>query len=885
MKFKKILPYLIAPVIVVVMLLVIFLIKGIYPFGTRSIAIADMAQGYVPIYTHLWDVIHSGDSMLYNFNLGSGSNIYGSWVLNVLYSPIAWLVALTSRDNILGFFSIFLIIKTALMALTSFILFNKVYKNVPLFYKVIFSVMYGLSGYVLIGYSNIMWLDVLVLFPLLILALKKLFDDKVAVYYIIVFTLCLIFTFYVSYMLLLFVIFSSILGIIFCVKKEDRKVVGTKFLFATLLSLTLSLVSFLPAFMQSNTSYRIASLSGQIADTNYFFNKLVYYTCSVIPLILFIKMLFNYKKDKKITLFYVITFLLVAIGLIVEPINKMWHTGSYSGFPYRYGFIPLMVLLMGSLHYLNLQKYAPLKINKTINKKDLPFILGGLIFLTISIVLGYINGFTVMKNMVVYIQVDFKLFLWIFTTFISFLIAAILILKIKDVFVKRVLIVAVVLLEILIYGIWYIGFDYRYVAEIDHTDIPVKTIFKTTKEMNLSQINNSLYRYKDDMALMSENYPLITNTPSISSWIHIITEDQMKTHRRLGYSTRYTRLQDLGGSLFTDSLLNIRYVLTNKPIDDGFHTKIKWYDNISLYEKNYNLPFGIINSNKQINLLDNETLSNQNEIYHNLFNKKDDIIYISKVDNYKTTKNKETIYNDRIYKTYDTTFTYDVSCDGYLYLNLKKNSLINEIKVNDQVITIPTIDDNNNTTYITRYNSGLVNLGYYKKGKINIVINHLKAYQDDRKVTLDNFEFGLLDINKLKDLTLEYDYQTDLEINKNTLSINVDSKEDGYLFLPITYDKGFTAYLNGKKVDINKYLGTYMNIKIAKGENKLVLKFIPPYLDLGIKISLISLVILLLMVLINKKFSIPSLIYKIGMVLYIVFVLALFYIIYIKCLF
>ena len=34
----------------------------------------------------------------------------------------------------------------------------------------------------------------------------------------------------------------------------------------------------------------------------------------------------------------VIAILLTAVPLVVEPVNKMWHTGNYMAFPARYGY-------------------------------------------------------------------------------------------------------------------------------------------------------------------------------------------------------------------------------------------------------------------------------------------------------------------------------------------------------------------------------------------------------------------------------------------------------------------------------------------------------------------------------------------------------------------
>ena len=126
---KKFVKYAISPLITIIILLIILGIKQMYPFGNNTICMIDMPIGYVPAYTQLWDIIHREGNIFYNFNLGAGSNIYGAIISNGFVSPINWLVAIFSRDNIAGAMSILLIIKMALMALTSYIFLIKYLKT------------------------------------------------------------------------------------------------------------------------------------------------------------------------------------------------------------------------------------------------------------------------------------------------------------------------------------------------------------------------------------------------------------------------------------------------------------------------------------------------------------------------------------------------------------------------------------------------------------------------------------------------------------------------------------------------------------------------------------------------------------------------------------
>lgn len=154
--------YLAGPLIVLALLSVVFIIEGLWPFGAKSIAYADMAQGYVPRYYHLYDAMHGSKSLFYDWYTGTGVNMAAN--LSTYLSPLNLLYFFIPRDMILQSMSLFLAIKMALMAFTACFFLNKVFPKLPANFKVLFSVMYAFCGYVLQYYTNIMWLETVIIF-------------------------------------------------------------------------------------------------------------------------------------------------------------------------------------------------------------------------------------------------------------------------------------------------------------------------------------------------------------------------------------------------------------------------------------------------------------------------------------------------------------------------------------------------------------------------------------------------------------------------------------------------------------------------------------------------------------------------------------------------
>ena len=99
-KFKKYKEYLIAPLLTILIVLLVYLFKGIYPFGKLTIANGDMGQSYMTFYYLLYDFFHGSKSFLYDYGLGMGSNVYGGVIVDGFLNPSAWLVLLNTRENI-----------------------------------------------------------------------------------------------------------------------------------------------------------------------------------------------------------------------------------------------------------------------------------------------------------------------------------------------------------------------------------------------------------------------------------------------------------------------------------------------------------------------------------------------------------------------------------------------------------------------------------------------------------------------------------------------------------------------------------------------------------------------------------------------------------------
>ena len=566
------------------------------------------------------------------------------------------------------------------------------------------------------------------------------------------------------------------------------------------------------------------------------FTKATFYFCSALPVVLFIQMLYNtFKKDKKMFFFWLLTLLFVIAGLFIEPINKMWHAGSYSSFPYRYAFIPLFILIMGSLY--NLNKYKV----KTSEDKKFDIILCcmiGVLFV-LELVLTFIVAPTIMSYEISTGLYDPQVFYTIMALALGFIIMIIFALILKNKKVKTCVIYGLTLTQVLIMSVFFIGIDNQYIKSVEHKDEIIKLENKVAQDFNLNR-DNQIDRYKDMTASFEENYAYILGVPTISSWMHIIAQEQHDLHFDLGYSTRYTRTQDLGGTLFSDSLYHIRYKFAKDSYEmsDEIYKLVESHDGLSLYE-NKTLPFGIINDGVELDAY-KDPFSYQNMLYQKLFNKTDNII--------------ESITPKYIEGSNTLEFSTKLNKKSHVYMYLNKSLAIANILVNNNLITIPTIDNQDNTVYQAKSNKGIVDLGEYSSTvKIKIV-----CLGEKRDIVKSKALFGYIENDKYKKFVNEGRPSTNVSTVSNKMTIEVTSDRDGYILVPETFNTGWTAKVNGKDVKIEQYMTNFMNVPVVKGENEIVMSFMPPRFKLSVIIFLVSLIIFVLFIQLNKKFKLDD---------------------------
>ena len=230
----------------VLVLVVIFAQRGIFPFGEECFLRTDMYHQYAPFFSEFQYKLTHGGSLLYSWDIGMGVN-FSALYAYYLASPMNWLVALCPRQFLIEFMTVLIVIKTGLSGLF-FTWYLRKHTGTREFGSCFFGIFYALSGYMAAYSWNIMWLDCILLFPVILFGLERLVKEKKGMVYCIALGLSILSNYYISIMICIFmVIYAAVLVILYPPKKgKEFAATAGRFTLYSLLAGGLAAVVLLP---------------------------------------------------------------------------------------------------------------------------------------------------------------------------------------------------------------------------------------------------------------------------------------------------------------------------------------------------------------------------------------------------------------------------------------------------------------------------------------------------------------------------------------------------------------------------------------------------------------------------------------------------------------
>ncbi|MDE7418402.1 MAG: YfhO family protein [Lachnospiraceae bacterium] len=827
--------YLFSFLIPALTMLVIFVIQQIYPFGERSFLHIDMYHQYFPFLVEFYHKLKNGESLFYSWNTGIGSNFLALYVY-YLASPFNWLCVLIPEKFLMEFLSYMVVIKIGLCGFTFTYYIRKHFQS-DSWAILYFSLFYALSGFMAAYNWNVMWLDVIVLAPIIILGVERLVNEGKCYLYCITLGLSILSNYYLSIMLCMFLVLYFVVLLIARMPSEEHTSAPLafpkldrvsnfygkaviRFTVYSLLAGGMAAVLLLPELaalrftefsdinfpsklktyfpiinMLARHCFNVTVETGLDHWPNIYCGVLVFV---LLPLYILQREIPLRQKVPKLLL---LAFMLVSFSTNV--LDFIWHGLNYpDSLPARQSFLYILLLLTVCYEaFLSIHKNSGSMIGA---------VYAGILFFLLFC-----------EKMATDDAVSGTCFL---ITGIFLLIYAGLIYydrkyKYYHSNASRLLCICAIIVAVAESGV------NTYLTSVPTVS---RTIYLSNYDSYQTLTNSTLQNEKGDFfrfekfARRTQNDAMLIGFQSgsyFSSTLNSLVSDFYEQ-----YGMRASRVNYCyeGATPVTAALLSIRYMLYT--LDRGYDNLFERADpegNLYLYKNNYALPLGYMITSPNASFNDAEEV--EENIHEEDMNDKN----LNPIQRQNKLVHRLGISGDVFLKvdinSYGNEAELYIEEDAHYYA-YTSNTKIDTIKMNYE-------DESKSFSQIQK--KYILDLGYHKAGETLSLKSdngenlNLTAYKVNEPV-LAQF------VNLLSQQTLTVDDYDETALNGY---INVTSA--GQLVLSVPYDPGWTLYVDNVKSDMDLFEDTFISAYLEAGSHTITLKYFPQGFLPGVIVSIV----------------------------------------------
>ena len=893
-----------AALIPAVIVYLLYLVRGIYPFSDGSVLVLDLNGQYVSFYEGLYNILHGDADLFYSFCRNLGGEFMGIYDYYVA-SPFALLLGLLPQRWMLGGLLMLFMLKSALCGLFMGIYLHKHSEGeCNRLLVTAFSIMYALCSYCIVQQHNSMWIDAVLWLPLLTLGIEELIKRGKFRLYVFTLAITIWSNFYIGYMVVIYTVAYCFYYYFAHNRCNENNPLGEKghFLKSVGRVAVWSVLAVgMAALVILTARYSLSFGKDEFSTPNWeitqkfgffeFFQKflpssydtvrpsgrpIVY--CGVLTIML-VPAFFMSKKfsmrEKVAAAFFILFF----IGsFMTSTIDLIWHGFQKPNWlNYRYSFMLCFFLLVLAYRAFDQIRYTSRKA-----------LLGVIAIIGLYVMLlPELADYLILKNGSEDVTTSFvRPFAMIWLTMGCLFVYFILISLYGKVRERQketisVILVFVVCVEVFLSGVCdmeELNTDVSY-SKYSRYNNMIDT-FRPISE-TLREYDKGFYRTeKSYERKTNDNFALLFKGLSLStSTLNRNTIDFLKD---MGYDSKSHNSHYKGGTPINDSLLGIKYLISDKTMDHfygepiftqedyGYNEDFKPLGNYKVYQNPYALsliygvadewvnfnadhyasPFDRLNAMVTTMLGEDETVK--------IFIPALDLEEITETDEagnevvveqpiLSNVKKDGTPENHQKYSVVDTskgtaslTYHYLVPKDTDLYFYLPTR----------YARTVKIYADNKS---LGQFENCILPIGQSSDGKVKLEIH------------IDNSSNNLY-VEQLPDFS--FLYSIDWEVFEDamarlaTTQVTIDegckdshlfgsvttAKADQLMFTSIPYDEGWHVYVDGAQVETVKTADALIAFSISEaGAHELELRYMPKAISLGLSITIVSLIIFVLL--------------------------------------
>ena len=837
----------------VLIMLVLFAVCHAYPFGRRLYDNGDMVNQYIAIMAYFRQNWGNWHALLYSHNLGLGGNFFTVWAY-YLASPLNLLALLFPVRLIPIFYELNILLVAGLMGL-----FTNVYLvrskwlnrcNVSsklVTVRLILSTGFALSTYFITNAACIMWFDVIMLLPLLMLALERLLEDGKPGWFGVLYGMCLLANYYTGYIISAFLVFVVVgwLAYQLWVKRTTIKYVIKRLVilmiaggaglligcFTLLPSMhAQKLVSAAPFTITNETLSPLVQLplglfNGAIsAAQTGIYNKIPMLFTTTLTVILVVTFFLMCRINWREKVICGVGLLILALSVHFQTTYMMWHAFTMpNGYDHRESFV--LVFALTALAYYAAQYYLakPTQV----------------VYWSVAVLIG-VMGILRLATHGAFIQLHI-----ICVNIILMVIWAVL-LRYSFRWSSAAL-VGLACVDLLSAN--YVAASQTVAGGLNWPSYSMQ-VRKMGRVINVIRPSKGNFYRIGTNARINNNDPLQFNYYGLSDYTSQQPTFETDFLSSVGYYQKYswTRWSNFnnGATRAMNDLLGVKYYvhydaknlrLTGAKRQPAYYlNEVHRSGGNQVYRSNTVFPLAFKVSNKATSApepynIDNNPFFVQNNIW--------DEIAGHEVGMYSGQR------VDREINTDSRTITYHVvvNCTGqaYLYIPVQNDPGVVRISCNGRILksNLYSAQDTEN---------GIISLGHFKLGD---TVNVKLSIKHPQKSTWTGYCRIIPDVaveNEavFQQLRKQCTGQIDsIRVDGSRISFKTASKWDNSMvMLTIPFDSGWHIKVDGHAVKPQKLLGTFMGVQVSSGRHDVQLIYRVPKIYSGV-LGLISGIIIL----------------------------------------
>lgn len=819
---SKAFPYIVAFGLPFLICVIICIGNGVYPFGDNCILHIDMYHQYCPFFTEFLNKLQTGGSLQYSWNLGLGSDFVSLYAY-YLASPLNFLILLCPKSHVIEFMTLLIILKISTSGLTFFLYIRHHYKLIgkdgrmhknQMIPALVFSTAYALSGFVAAYSWDIMWMDCIALFPLIMIGLERLVQEKKAGLYYITLALCIFCNYYISIMICIFLVF--VFALLFFSQKKGKGGAILRFGWYSLLAGASSAILLLPEIAVLSVS---GSAEGGFPKTaEFYFNILaelgrgaavtsVYTGNDHWPNLyagafsLFLVWIYVLNRriswKEKVPRIAMLVFFLVSFA--ENQLDYIWHGMHFpQALPGRQSFLYSFVLL--SMGFAAVRKRKGTRIWH--------IAVAAIVSMALLLVAGWYGDETVTEPVSLVIT---ALFICVYA--VAFVLTKITGKKKRQVFTEFAVFVAVAELAI---NMAVTGFGTTSRVAYTEKQSDYEKLLEMAKEDN-EETGSGFYRV-EDTGRKTKNDDSLYGYASATIFSSLMNLDVSHLFQSLFMEGGKNFYCYNGATPLSSSLFSVKYMLSDNALEESpYRTLVGGSGKSFLYRNNFSLPLGFVMDEQAIadwNVSTADRMASLNS-FASALGAEGQMLYPA---TYVTDANAG-----------DTTI--NIAEDGYYYADYES-------------CTSDTLTVNRSDGWTKQYSKTshryLIELGECKAGdEIHILNSNMESiefevYQLNEKVVQQAFD-------ALNAQTMQLTDMTDRKIEGK-----IQVQNAGRLVLSVPADEGWTLYVDGKETEIEPLADALVGVHLEKGSHTIKLCYTTPGVKEGAGFSLGAVVLFMI---------------------------------------